>query len=199
MIMTTAGIGVVIKPIRDDNIKDSDKIIVSGYLGDHGAAILSARKAFGLNIEIKSDVKPLTDLMIPLIDKYGDHIHAAGDPTRRGLVMLLNDWASKNYVVIAVDETRIPVREEVRKYSVALGIDPLLLTSEGVAVLAVDNDVADEVLEFMIKNSYENAKIIGEAKTPRDPRHRGIVIAHTIAGGFRLIEPPSEERVPRIC
>lgn len=199
MIITTAGIGVILKPIRDNNIKDGDKIIVSGYLGDHGAAILSARKAFGLNLEVKSDVKPLTDLMIPLIEKYGDYIHAAGDPTRGGLAMLLNDWASKNGVVIAIDETQVPVREEVRKYSEVLGIDPLSLASEGVAVLAVDKDVAGEVLDFMIKKGYENAKIVGEAKMPRDPRHKGIVISRTIVGGFRLIEPPSGEIVPRIC
>ncbi len=185
IIITTVGIGVVIKPIRDDNIRDGDKIIVSGYLGDHGAAILSARKAFGLNLEVKSDVKPLTDLMFPLLEKYGDYIHAAGDPTRGGLSMLLNDWASKNGMVIAIDESLIPVREEVKKYSEVLGIDPLSLASEGAAVLAVDKDMAEEVLDFIVKIGYKNAKIIGEAGLPRDPKHKGIVTARTIVGGFR--------------
>lgn len=199
MIITTTGIGLVIKPIRDDNIREGDKIIVSGYLGDHGAAILSARKAFGLNLEVKSDVKPLTDVMIPLIERYGDYIHAAGDPTRGGLAMLLNDWASKNGMAIVIDEAQVPVREEVRKYSEVLGIDPLSLASEGAAVLAVDGNMAGEVLDFIIKKGYENAKIIGEVKRPKDSRLAGIVIARTIVGGFRLVESPSGEIVPRIC
>ncbi|GAB6148213.1 hydrogenase expression/formation protein HypE [Stetteria hydrogenophila] len=199
LVITTVGIGTVVKPIRDDSIKDGDKIIVSGYVGVHGAAILSARQAFGLKMEVKSDVKPLTDLMLPLIEKYGDYIHAAGDPTRGGVAMLLNDWASKNGLVIVVDDAKIPVTEEVMKYSEVLGIDPLSLANEGAAVLAVDPAVADEVVEFMKSRGYEAANIIGEARAPRDPRHKGIVLARTRVGGFRIIEPPSGEIVPRIC
>lgn len=199
VVVTMAGIGLAEKPLIDTRIRDGDKIIVSGYIGDHGAAILSAREGLGVELRVESDAKPLTGLMLPLLEKYGDYIHAAGDPTRGGLAMLLNDWAKKNGLVIAVDESLIPVREEVRAYADLLGVDPLALASEGVAVLAVDPSVAEEVEEFMHKLGYRDAAIVGEARAPREDRHRGVVIARTRAGGFRVIEPPSGEIVPRIC
>nr|WP_228546723.1 hydrogenase expression/formation protein HypE [Hyperthermus butylicus] len=199
VIITMAGVGVAEKPIVDTRIRDGDKIVVSGYLGDHGAAILSVREGIGLKLEVESDVKPLTDLMIPLIERYADYIHAAGDPTRGGLAMLLNDWAKKNGLVIAIDEAKIPVREQVRAYAELLGVDPLALASEGAAVLAVDPLMAEEVVEFMRSLGYEEATIIGEVRVPRQERHRGLVIAKTMAGGFRIVEPPSGELVPRIC
>lgn len=75
--------------------------------------------------------------MIPLIDKYGEYIHAARDPpTRGGLAMALNDWARSTGTVIVVNEEDIPIRPEVSSYAGMLGIDPLYLASEGVAVLA---------------------------------------------------------------
>jgi hydrogenase expression/formation protein HypE len=96
IIITSAGIGVVEgKPIRDDMITPGDKIVVSGPLGEHGAAILSVKENLGVKFEVESDVKPLTDLMLPILEKYRTHVHGAGDPTRGGLSMLLNDWASK--------------------------------------------------------------------------------------------------------
>ncbi len=52
--------------------------------------------------------------------------------------MVLNDWARATGTVIVVNEEDIPVRPEVSSYAGMLGIDPLYLASEGVAVLAVD-------------------------------------------------------------
>lgn len=199
LVIATTGIGYTEHPIIDTRIRDGDKIVVSGHVGDHGAAVLSARGAFGLKLEIKSDVKPLTDLMIPLHEKYHEYIHAAGDPTRGGLAMLLNEWAKKNGIAIAILEDAIPIHEEVKSYSELLGIDPLSLASEGVAVLAVEPSMADEIVEFMRSRGYRHATIIGEARSPRSEQYKGLVIARTSAGGYRIVEEPSGEIVPRIC
>ncbi len=199
IIITTVGIGRIIHPVRDDMIREGDKIIVSGPIGNHGAAILSARGTYGLKVSIESDVQPLTQLMIPILEKYGQFISGAGDPTRGGMAMLLNEWAKKNDVLIYIDESKIPVRDEVKAYADLIGVDPLALASEGVAVLAVNSDKAEEILAHMKNLGWNEAAIIGDVRKPKDPRHKGLVIAKTEAGGFRIVEAPSGEIVPRIC
>ncbi|RLE82712.1 MAG: hydrogenase expression/formation protein HypE [Thermoprotei archaeon] len=198
IVISTVGIGVAKKPIVDSSLKPGDKIIVSGYVGDHGATILALQQGIELSeSKLKSDVKPLTDLMIPLLEEYGEHIHAARDPTRGGLAMLLNDWAASSGTVIVIEEDKIPVREEVLAYSEMLGIDPLSLASEGVAVLGVARDVAEDVLNFIKEKGFREASIIGEVKAGK--RYSGIVLYKSSIGGTRILEPPRGEIVPRIC
>ena len=198
IVITTVGIGITDKLIIDKNVKPGDKIIVSDYIGDHGAVIMIMQQGIGVEeTKLTSDVKSLTRLMIPLIEKYGDYIHAARDPTRGGVAMALNDWARASNTVIIIDEKKIPIREEVASYSSMLGIDPLYLACEGVALLAIDNEVANEVVEFMHNLGFENARVIGEVK--RSEKFSGIVLYRSAVGGLRILEPPRGELVPRIC
>lgn len=200
IVIASAGIGIVEgKPIRDSEISPGDKIIVSGYIGDHGAAILSAQKTLGVEFDVKSDVRPLSKLMLPLLNRYRDNIHAANDPTRGGLAMTLNDWAKKSGNVILLEEERVPIREQVREYSEMLGVDPLSLASEGVAVLAVEGNRANEILSFIKSLGFTEAEIIGIVKRTREENYAGRVIARSVTGGYRIVEPPSGEIVPRIC
>ena len=78
-----------------------------------------------------------------------------------------------------------------------LGIDPLYLANEGVAVLAVDQKVANDVLSFIRELGYEYAEIIGEVKL--SDRYRGLVLCRSEVGGLRILEPLTGELVPRIC
>lgn len=198
VIITTIGLGVARRPIIDNQIKPGDKIIVSGPLGEHGATILALQQGIDLKeTQLRSDVKALTDLMLPLLEKYGDHIRAARDPTRGGLSMTLNDWARDSGTVIVIEEEKIPLREPVVAYSEMLGIDPLYLASEGVAVLGVDPGVAEEILAFIRKLGYRDAEIIGEVK--KSERYKGFVLYRSAVGGVRILEPPRGELVPRIC
>ena len=197
VVITTTGIGVADRLIVDKNVKEGDAIIVSGYVGDHGATILALQQGIEIEGELKSDVAPLTKLMIPLLEKYGEYIHAARDPTRGGLSMTLNDWARDSGTVIVVEASKIPVRRQVEAYAGMLGIDPLHLASEGVAVLAVDRRVAEEILDFIKNLGYGDAAIIGEARKSR--KYKGLVLYRSEVGGLKILEPPSGELVPRIC
>jgi len=202
IVITTVGIGLAKKPIVDVP-RVGDKIIVSDYVGDHGAVILAYQLGSDVSTELleksrlRSDVRPLTKLMLPLIEKYGDYIHAARDPTRGGLSMVLNDWAKASNAIIVVNESAIPVRPEVSFFAGMLGIDPLYLASEGVAVLAVDPQVADEVVAYMHSLGFVNARIIGEVR--KSEKYSGYVLMRTVSGGFRILEPPRGDLVPRIC
>ncbi len=202
IVITTVGIGLAKRPIVDVP-HVGDKIIVTDFLGEHGAVILAYQLGSDVSSEVlgrsnlRSDVKPLTKLMTPLIERYGDYIHAARDPTRGGLSMVLNDWAKASKSVIVVDEYSIPIRPEVSSFAGMLGIDPLYLASEGVAVLSVDASVADEVLKFIHSLGFSNARIIGEVM--KSEKYSGYVLMKTVTGGFRILEPPRGDLVPRIC
>lgn len=197
IVITTAGLGFAERIIVDSNLRPGDKIIVSGTMGDHGAAILAAQEGLEVEGGIESDVAPLHDLMIPLVEEYGSAIHAAQDPTRGGLAQALNEWASKTGYLIAVEEDKIPVGEKVRAFTELLGVDPLSLACEGKAVLGVSEDEAENVLSMMRDLGFEDASIIGEVR--ESDRYGGMVVIKSLTGGLRILEPPSGVIVPRIC
>ncbi|MCE4610800.1 MAG: hydrogenase expression/formation protein HypE [Desulfurococcales archaeon] len=201
IIINTVVVGFAERLIVDAP-KPGDKIVVSGPVGDHGAVILLYQLGAEAEEErrrsrLKSDVRPLSKLMLPLVERYGRYIHAASDPTRGGLAMVLNEWARKSGSVIVVEEDNVPIRSEVERYAGILGIDPLYLASEGVAVLSVDPSVAESVVEYVRSLGFTEASIVGEVR--KAEKYRGYVLLRSSVGGLRILEPPRGELVPRIC
>ncbi len=198
IVMTVAGIGITRRPVIDKDLKTNDKIIVTGPIAEHGATIMAIQQ--GIEAEkygLKSDCKPLVKPILTIIEKYRDHIHAMRDPTRGGLATVLNEWARVSGKVIIIDERNIPIRFEVRKFCEIAGIDPMYLACEGVMVMSVDSEVADEVLDELKDMGFENASIVGEVR--ESEKFRGIVVCRTASGGLRIVEPLRGALVPRIC
>ncbi|MCX8186499.1 MAG: hydrogenase expression/formation protein HypE [Sulfolobales archaeon] len=199
VIITTAGIGIAKRLIIDANIKAGDKLIVTGPIAEHGSTIIASQ--LGLLDRAKglmSDVKSLTKYLLPVFDVYGDYIHAARDPTRGGLASTLNEWVIGKELTIVIERGKVPVRESVRKFLDMLGIEPLGVASEGVAVLAVDPRVVDEVLNMLHELGLRDSSIIGEVVKPFSKLVEGKVIARTEVGGLTFVEYSSSP-VPRIC
>lgn len=203
IVITTTALGISEGPPIVDNPRPGDRVIVSGYVGDHGAVILLLQLGMESKVqevasgELKSDVRPLTSLMLPLLSKYRECITAARDPTRGGLAGVLHEWASRSGHLIVIRDTEVPIRPPVRRYAEALGVDPMYLASEGAAVLAVKQECAEEVLEYIHKLGFEEARMIGEVRETE--MFKGYVVAETAVGGLRVVEPPRGELVPRIC
>ncbi|MDT7876663.1 hydrogenase expression/formation protein HypE [Sulfolobus sp. SCGC AB-777_L09] len=175
------------------NIRDGDKIIVSGTIGDHAIAILSSREGIEFEINVTSDVAPLNKMMKAVLEVGG--VADAKDPTRGGLADLLNDWTEKSGLGIYIKESEIPVKEEVRSAIEFLGLDLLELGNEGKAVLAVSPELARDVLDALHKTSWgKDAAIIGEVRKDIE----GVVL-ETVVGGKRLVTRPVGDPVPRIC
>jgi hydrogenase expression/formation protein HypE len=196
IVMNTTGIGIAEKGkvIRDGNLSPGDVIILTGTIGDHGVSLLSFREGFGFETTLCSDVAPLWSLVERVLSVGG--IKAMRDPTRGGLSATLNDWARKSNTCITVSEEKIPVRPEVAAASRMLGIDPYTVANEGKAVIGVQKDKAEEVLEAIRStDAGKNARIIGEVTD----RYSGRVILETIVGGKRIMEPPVGDPVPRVC
>lgn len=195
LIINTTGFGEIQKNkrITDKNVQVGDKIISTGTLGDHGFAMLVSREGIALETELKSDVAPLNSLIQPILEF---EIHAMKDPTRGGLTGVLCEWAQKSNVSLWLDEKSIPVSEDVKIVSEIFGIDPLHVSCEGKAIIAVHPSQADEVLTILRSNTLgKNAAIIGEAKETRN----GQVFLKTLIGGHRILDKPIGEPIPRVC
>jgi hydrogenase expression/formation protein HypE len=181
------------KWILDKNLREGDKIILSGTIGDHGVAIMSTQENIGLTNEVRSDVKPLNH-MIGKILKVGG-IVSMKDPTRGGLANALNEWSEKSHVGIQIQERRIPLRNDVLAACEILGIDPLEVGNEGKVIIGVVKEKAEEVLEELRSTDEgREAEIIGEATDEFN-----LVVMETIVGGKRIITTPIGDPVPRIC
>jgi hydrogenase expression/formation protein HypE len=178
----------------DSNLSAGDKIILSGTIGDHGLAVLSAQKGLQFGSGIKSDVKPLNRMIQHLLGEAGGVV-AMKDPTRGGLADALNEWSEKSHVGVLIHEDKIPIREDVRAASEMLGLDPLEVGNEGKMIIGIVPAKADEALDFLRTTSEgKDAEIIGEARS----EFKGVAM-QTVVGGKRIIARPVGDPVPRIC
>jgi len=180
--------------ILDSNLKAGDKIILSGTVGDHGLAVLSAQEGLSFGSGIKSDVKPLNHLIQRLLGEVGG-IVAMKDPTRGGLADALNEFSEKSRLGILVDESKIPIREDVRAACEMLGLDPFEVGNEGKVIMGVVREKAREVLELLrTMEEGKEAEIVGEVTAD----FKGVAM-QTVVGGKRIIARPIGDPVPRIC
>ncbi len=179
--------------LTDSNLRAGDTIIVSGYVGDHGVALLSFREGFEFDTELKSDISPLNKPIHKLLEVGG--VVAMKDPTRGGLANSLNEFSEKSDVGILIEEEKIPIRESVRSACELLGIDPLEIGNEGKVVMGVVKEKADDVLHALRRTDQgKDAAIIGSATN----EFKGVVMK-TRVGGRRIVETPIGDPVPRIC
>ncbi len=185
IIINTTGIGTTKKIIRNNNLSVGDKIIVSGTIGDHGAAVLASR--FDYKTDIISDCAPV----VGIINELSGMIKSAKDPTRGGLAACLNELADKSDVRIVVDEEKIPIRKETVAITSVLGIDPLTLACEGRVVIAVSANAESQVLSIL-KTKNPDAETIGEVV-------KGEKVILKTKMGERFLDNPRGIGVPRIC
>lgn len=180
--------------ILDSNLAPGDKIILTGAIGDHGVAVLSAQQGLKFGSEIRSDVQPLNGMVQKMLEQVGGVV-AMKDPTRGGLADALNEWTEKSKTGILVYEDKIPVHRDVQAACEMLGLDPLEIGNEGKLVIGVVPSKAEELLEFLRQTPQgREAQIIGEASA----EFKGVAM-QTLVGGKRIIARPLGDPVPRIC
>lgn len=190
--INTTGIGFANNEnIVSTNLQDGDCVIVSGTIGDHHATILSARME--IENDIQSDNAPLTDIVKNLIDG-GIDIHCMRDVTRGGLGTVLNELANASQKQIEIEETAIPISDEVKAFSKILGLNIMHMGNEGKLVAIVPSEQANKAVEIMKNSKYgENATIIGKITNGEG------VILNTRLGGQRKVNVLIGEGLPRIC
>lgn len=196
LYINTSGVGLV-KPglhIGGAQARPGDVILLSGSLGDHGIAVLTARGELGFEADVCSDVAPLNHLTAALV-AAGD-VHVLRDPTRGGLATSLNEIARQSHTGIWLDEARIPVHPAVAAACEMLGFDPLYVANEGKLIAIVPQKAADSILTAMRATRYgEEAVIIGEVRREAPGR----VLMKTVLGSTRVVDVLAGEMLPRIC
>lgn len=195
--INTAGIGYLPEGRKTGQslIIPGDKVLLSGYIGDHAAAIIKARQEFHVSLDIESDCTPLNGLTEMLFDKIPG-IRLMRDPTRGGLATTLNEFLDGNRFGIRISEDTIPVREAVRGLCEPLGFDPLYLANEGKLVVIVAPESADDALRLMRSHpDGRDAAIIGEVTG----KPAGHVLLKTRIGTERVLDMLTGEMLPRIC
>ena len=198
IFINTTGFGEVHPKanISTNNIKIGDKIIVNGFIAQHGMAIMSQREGLEFESSIESDTTNVNFLTKDLLDKFGDHIHLFRDPTRGGLASVLSEIASDIKQGVKIYETKIPLEKQVAAACEILGLDPLYVANEGVFITIVDAKVAEEVMELMKKDDKGlNTACIGEITSD----HPSKVVLQSNIGGKRIVSPLIGEQLPRIC
>ncbi len=94
-------------------VRPGDVVLVNGVLGDHGAAILAARGDLALDAPIDSDCAALHGLVETLL-AAAPNTRFMRDATRGGVATVLNEIAQSANIGIELDETAMPLREEVK-------------------------------------------------------------------------------------
>ena len=195
--ITTTGIGEIPndRALSSANAKPGDAILVSGPIGDHGVAILSVREGLELETALVSDVAPLGGLVEAILERTNG-VRCMRDPTRGGVASALHEIAASADVGMILDETKIPVRSEVRAACELFGFDPLYVANEGKLLAIVAPNEADDTLAAMRSHPLgRDASIIGTV-TSNGPR---IIRAKTKSGGERVVPLLAGEQLPRIC
>jgi len=197
LFINTAGIGVIAQDIQilASRAEEDDVVIINGYIGDHGAAIVDARGELALEMSIETDCQVLNHLIQDMLACCPD-IHCMRDATRGGLATVLNEFAIASDVAITLEQSQIPIRDEVRGVCEVLGLDPLYLANEGKLVAIVKKADADALLNVMKNHpAGVNSAIIGSVGT----FPQGKVLLETGFGGTRIIDMLVGEQLPRIC
>ena len=193
IVINTCGIGLTRNLIRDNGLKAGDKIIVTGFIGEHGLAVMAKRHGIEFDGDLVSDVAPINSMIAPLL--LTNAITAMKDPTRGGVASALHEMASKSNVGIVLEERAVPVTPAVHAMGEMLGIDPLHVANEGKALIGVRAADVDEVLALLRENPLgRNAAVIGTCVSDRP----GSIILDT-GFGRRLLAEPDGEPLPRIC
>ena len=197
LFVNTTGIGRM-RPGLDlgpHRVRPGDRVLVSGTIGDHGIAILSAREGLDLGPTLQSDTAPLHDLVRSLCESAID-VHFLRDPTRGGVSAVLHEVGDATDLSVVLDESSVPLSEPVRGACELLGLDPLYVANEGKLLLIVAPQDGERALACLRQQALgANAAIIGEisSMTPADVFVRGSL------GPLHVLDEPTGDPMPRIC
>lgn len=194
--INTTGIG-----IYDQNsdcslaFEEGDAIIVSGSLGDHGIAVLTARGELGIESPVNSDCASLNRMLGKVLEQTNG-VRIMRDPTRGGLATTLVEIAEDFHLTMKIIESNIPIKEEVQGVCDLLGFDPLYLANEGKAIIITADADKQKVIDILQEfPEGQNAAVIGSIIG----KEKGQLLLETPLGSKRLLKRLSGTMFPRIC
>jgi hydrogenase expression/formation protein HypE len=190
-----AATGIGFKPrgarFAMDQARAGDRIVVSGPIGDHGAAVMLARQEFGLRGDLQSDAASVLPQAQALMTVAG--LRFMRDPTRGGLATVAHELARATGLTVRLSEAQIPVNDSVQSVCELLGFDPLYLACEGRLVAVVAPETAEAALAAL-GTVAPRAALIGDLRVGSSQ-----VVLDTAFGGQRSLDELEDDPLPRIC
>ncbi len=192
MFINTAGIGTIEHSlvIAPHMVREGDAILINGDLGRHGMAVMAVREGLTFESAIESDCAPLWAPVQRLIEA-GVAVHCLRDMTRGGMASSLVEIAKGCGLHLHIDESRIPIRDDVRAACEILGLDPLYVANEGRFVAFVPQAQAERALAAIGEGAAQVGIVQADSK--------GKVTAQSTIGVSRVVDMLSGEQLPRIC
>ncbi len=196
LFINTTGIGVfdVAHPPLAGPPRTSDALIVTGALGDHGLAVMSARESLPLKSPLVSDCAPLNGLVDTM--RSAGEVRWMRDCTRGGLASAANELAADYGVGVRLVEEKLVVHDAAAAVAELLGLDILHVANEGVILAVVAGKDAGNVLEAARLHAYGAEAALAGGLTSDHP---GRVVLETVIGGERIVDMLTGEQLPRIC
>lgn len=195
--INTTGLGVIPPAANIDprRAAPGDVVLLSGPIAAHGVAIMSQRDGLQFETQVRSDSAALHGMVAGMLKAYPD-IHVLRDPTRGGVASAMNEIARSARCGMRLEQTSIPIAEEVQGACEILGLDPLYVANEGVLIAIAPAEAEAPLLRAMHSHpSGTNARRIGTIVSD----HPGVVVMRTTVGGTRVVDMLSGEQLPRIC
>ncbi|HPA73585.1 MAG TPA: hydrogenase expression/formation protein HypE, partial [Spirochaetota bacterium] len=196
IFINTAGIGVMEREVQRREIAPGDRIIVNGSIGDHGVAVMAERNRLTFTRGLASDCAPLNHLVARVMEKFPGAVRFMRDATRGGVASVLNEIVKNRGFSAILEETVLPVKEEVKGVCDLLGIEPLYVANEGKLVIVADAASADGIVEEMRRVEEGRGSCVIGTVSAEFP---GKVIMETEIGGRRILPLLAGEQLPRIC
>jgi hydrogenase expression/formation protein HypE len=194
--INTTGIGSYM-PGRGNSLlfEEGDAVILTGSVGDHGIAVLSARGELGINVSIESDCASLNHMLAKVYEN-SNGVRIVRDPTRGGLATTLVEIAEDFSLEILIKEPLIPVKDQVHGMCDLVGYDPLYLANEGKAILVVSAEEKQKILGILASfPEGKDSTVIGEVTKSV----KGRLLLETPLGSKRLLTRLAGMMLPRIC
>lgn len=192
--INTSGIGIVHRNFHPRQITNGDEIILTGTIAKHGTAILLKRYDFGLQSDIVSDCKPLSEI-IPALDEHIKHIKLMRDPTRGGVATALCEISESNHIGVLIQEESLKIRPSIRAVHELFGTEPLYFASEGMMILVAEKGYGMEIINILKHlESCRDAVTIGTFSNMYSK-----VCIRTTLGGERILSMLENEMISRIC
>lgn len=198
LFINTASVGVIERaPVSIKNVRPGQKIILSGYIGNHSIHLLSLREGLGFERNILSDCAPLNAMIHQLIDDVpAGKIASMRDVTRGGLSAVLHEHARAAKHEMRCKRQSLPIQPETAMAANMLGVDVINLANEGCLCLFVEPDCAEDVLRLLKTHPLgQKAAIIGEVLATPEVRVSMLEQDGTVS----TIEELYGAELPRLC
>lgn len=197
LFLNTTGVGELVEPAPPgpSALQTGDRLIVSGPIGRHGIAVMCAREELGFTPPPTSDCASLFDA-VEALRRAEVPVRSIRDATRGGVAAVLHEWAADCGQTLRIDESALPVSDDVRGACELLGLDPIHIANEGTMVVAVPQNAADAAIATLRAVPVSaGAALIGEVTA----RMVAPVVIQRGLGRLLPLDEPSGAPLPRIC